>query len=365
MINRQPFLPDQIFVERSVRDTDLAGRIISGYPGVRLIDIDTTISLDSKMDRSAFDKKRNSILLTRQRGPFLRRCPGTPKHICCLYHNLDVIEGCDLDCSYCILQGYLKHRYITIYCNTSDMYAELERTLTRTDHQFYRIGTGELSDSLTFDRLTHLGRDLIEFFAGKTNAIIELKTKSVEIGDLLDLRHNGRTVVSWSLNSEAMAREEEPEAPAIEDRLRAAREIQKAGYKIGFHFDPMIEYEGWYEGYKAIVDRIFTFARAEQIAWISLGALRYPAAIEDTLRANFPSSAIYRGELLPGLDNKLRYFKTIRIDMFRQMYQWLRRYSADVFVYLCMEGDDVWQKAFGWSPRNTAQLKRLLDDRVK
>jgi hypothetical protein len=36
---------------------------------------------------------------------------------------------------------------------------------------------------------------------------------------------------------------EESLAPMIEDRLSAAAEIQKAGYRLGFHFDPLIGYD--------------------------------------------------------------------------------------------------------------------------
>ena len=67
---------------------------------------------------------------------------------------------------------------------------------------------------------------------------------------------------------------------------------------------------------------------------------------------------------VPGKDGKLRYFEPLRIEMFHRMYEWIREYSSDVFVYLCMESDEVWRKAFGWSPGRSAALARLLDERV-
>ncbi|MDZ7346651.1 MAG: DNA photolyase, partial [candidate division KSB1 bacterium] len=103
----------------------------------------------------------------------------------------------------------------------------------------------------------------------------------------------------------------------------------------------------------------------QNIAWISLGALRYPAAFEDVIRKNHPQSRIYLGELLPGIDKKLRYFKPLRIELFAKMYRWIRGYTADVPIYLCMESAEVWRRSFGWAPRSSAQLKRLLDDRVR
>ena len=84
----------------------------------------------------------------------------------------------------------------------------------------------------------------------------------------------------------------------------------------------------------------------------------------DVLRENQPQSDIYLGELLMGVDKKRRYFKPIRVEMFSKMHEWIRSYSKDVCVYLCMESQEIWQKSFGWSPRNSGELRRLLDEQV-
>lgn len=359
------FHPKRIFVQESIKDSYFCQAILSRFNQVEKEYIQDTESLFDRIKTFPEKKWNNSLVLTEQRGPFIRLCPGTQKHLCCLYHNLDVAAGCNLGCTYCILQGYINNPLITFYCNLDDMFIEMEQKVKNHPRQFYRIGTGELSDSLTFDNITHLGRELVQWFANQKNAIIELKSKNVHVEDLLGLKHNRRAVISWSMNSEQIWKSEEWLTSSISDRLLAATEVQDAGYRIGFHFDPMIEHEGWKDGYKETVDKIFAVIRPENIAWISLGALRYPAGFDEIIRANFPESRIVLGELLPGKDNKLRYFKTIRIEMFKKMFEWIRSYSQEVFVYLCMESKLVWEKSFGWSPKNSAALARLLDNRVK
>ena len=364
--SRKTFTPTKIFVEEIVENTELTQKLLQRFSN---LPVEHIADANELLNKAAADGRKPSwqgtILLAKQRGPFLRYCPGTQNHICCMYHNLDVAAGCDLDCSYCILQGYLNNPLKTFYCNMDDMYAELDRALLHHPSRFYRIGTGELSDSLTFDHFIHIDADLVGYFSDKKNAIIELKSKNVHIEDLLGLEHNRRTVISWSLNAETMARSEEPDAPTLDDRLAAAKEVQRAGYRLGFHFDPMLDHKGWEEGYRETVDKIFAFAKPENIAWISLGALRYPAGFDQIIRENHPDSRIVLGELLPGLDKKLRYFMPIRVEMFKKMYQWIKSYSQDVLVYLCMENDEVWRKSFGWSPGSSAALKRMLDERVK
>ncbi len=361
-----PTFPQKIYIEKAVKQSSFTHRIVNTFP-----DTPHHYVADANMllDRARQDGNKNNwqgaLLLAKQRGPFVRLCPGTQKHICCLYHNLDVAAGCDLGCSYCILQGYLNNPLITLYCNVDDMYNELNTLLSKNSQRFYRIGSGELSDSLTFDHFTHLARELVPFFSNKKNAILELKSKNIHIDDILGINHNKRTVMSWSLNSQAIAETEESGAASVDERLRAAREAQSAGYRIGFHFDPMIEHPDWQDGYRETVARIFKKIHPKSIAWISLGALRYPSAFDDIIRTNHPQSNIVLGELLPGMDKKLRYFEPVRIEMFRKMHEWIKSYSKDVFVYLCMESSKVWRKAFGWTPKNSAHLKQLLDERVK
>ncbi|RPI02726.1 MAG: DNA photolyase [Calditrichaeota bacterium] len=339
-------------------------RILQKFPHQTIEYIDDANQFPATFQLGSDEKWNHDLLLAKQRGPFLRLCPGTQKHLCCLYHNLDVAAGCDLGCSYCILQGYLHNPLITIYCNIGDMFTELDNKLSQHPNSFYRIGTGELTDSLTLEPISELGPELVTFISKRHNAIIELKSKNVHLQPLLSLRHKRRTVLAWSLNAETVTQSDEGKAASIEARLAAAREAQNAGYKLAFHFDPMIDHENWQIGYRDIVERIFSTIQADNIAWISLGALRYPSAFDEIMRANHPRSRIFLGELLPGVDKKLRYFRPIRVELFRAMYSWIRSYSSTVFVYLCMESRDVWQKAFGWAPRNSAELKSLLDDCV-
>ncbi|MDZ7262866.1 MAG: DNA photolyase, partial [candidate division KSB1 bacterium] len=250
------------------------------------------------------------------------------------------------------------------YANITDLFAELDKILSQHPHRFFRIGTGELADSLSLEHLTHLSSFLVPYFSKWPNAILELKTKSTLIDNLLNLEHRGRTVVSWSLNAESIAQTEEPRSPSVEERLVAARKCQEAGYKLGFHFDPLIHYPGWEQGYRNVVDKIFEYVDPESIAWISLGAFRYPPQLEAIIRQRHPQSPIVYGELFPGKDGKLRYFKPIRIEMFKRVLERIREYDKSVFVYLCMESPEVWRKVFGWVPEGKNKLSRLLDDRV-
>jgi spore photoproduct lyase len=50
--------------------------------------------------------------------------------------------------------------------------------------------------------------------------------------------------------------------------------------------------------------------------------------------------------------------------MYRCLGTLLRRVSRNLLVYLCMESEDVWREALGFSPAERGGLSAMLDRRV-
>ena len=190
--------------------------------------------------------------------------------------------------------------------------------------------------------------------------ILELKTKTTSVENLLDLDPRGRIMVSWSLNADEVAASDEKGAPPPEDRLRAAAECRRAGYLIGLHFDPLVIFPGWERSYARTVEAVYDHLQPGDISWISLGSLRYPPALDRLIRKRFPDSRLPLGELLPGLDGKLRYFRPLRVELYRKVADQVRKRDAGVEIYLCMESPTVWEESLGVS-LTAGQLSRRLD----
>jgi spore photoproduct lyase len=304
------------------------------------------------------------LLIRPYEGRLVKACPGTTGHVCCGYKIINVLTNCPLDCSYCILQGYLNNPCVTLYPEFAKILREIGEIVASNPHRIFRFGTGELGDSLTLDGMVGFAAEAVPFFAAQEHAILELKTKSANVDHLVSLPHQGRTVVSWSLNPPRVIEQEEHLAASLEERLRAAQRCSDAGYPVGFHFDPLIYYPGWEEDYHGVVDLLFEHVEAGRVIWVSLGGLRFPPAVRQVAQGRFPNSRIFSGELVPGEDSKLRYIKPLRIEMYYQMVSWLRAYDEGLFIYLCMERRDVWQEVFGSTPEGTEGLNRRFEQRV-
>ncbi len=299
------------------------------------------------------------LLLTRNRGAFLKECPGTRHYTCCGYRILHVGSYCTMDCAYCILQAYFHPPLLQYYVNHEEMLRELENCFSAPGIQ--RIGTGEFTDSLIWEPWSGLSRRLVRRFAAQRRAVLELKTKTVNIGGLLDLDHRRKTILAWSLNTERVIREQERATASLDARLRAAAQSAAAGYPLAFHFDPVVIYDGCEAEYRRVVERLFAAVPAEQVVWISLGAFRFMPELKALIQRRFPDSQIVYGEFISGLDGKARYFKPLRMQVLRRLAQAIREFAPHCCVYLCMEDDELWRHALGATPAEQGGLARMLD----
>lgn len=355
----------KIFLEESCRDLPYTREILAraGNTPVETIADRAMPQIAAEPYPRSLAKGKQHLLLCRNRGSFLKPCPGTREYRCCDYQVLNIGMNCPMDCVYCILQAYLNNPWISFFVNIDDLLAELNLALAR-QNRFLRIGTGEFTDSLALDGLTGLSRILVEFMRDKSTAVLELKTKSAAIGHLENLDHGGRTIVAWSLNSPAIMQGEELRTAGLDERLAAAVQCANWGYRLAFHFDPIIHHPGWREGYAQTIHKLFDAVPAEKIVWISLGALRFLPALRPTALTRFPNSKFFHEEFIMGLDGKCRYFRSLRVELYQHLLHHLRqRVHPATCLYFCMESDEIWQEC-GFAPGQAEKLPQALDEAV-
>ena len=307
-------------------------------------------------------KGKQVLFLTRNRGAFVKNCPGTRTYICCGYQILHIGTFCHMDCTYCILQSYFHPPVLQYFINHGDLFKELDEFFS--GKKINRIGTGEYTDSLIWELWTDLSSRLVPAFAAQKSAVLELKTKTTAIDRLEKLTHNRRTIAAWSVNSPRIIAEEERRTSSLSARLKAAAKCESWGYPLAFHFDPIVIYDGCEADYEHVVKQIFSHVSPDNIAWISLGTFRFMPALKQLIQKRFPRSNIIYGEFVTGLDGKLRYFKPLRIAIYRRIIACIRQLAPQVFIYFCMEDDEVWQQTLGFTASEHGGLSKLLDEQA-
>lgn len=361
----ESYQPSEILIEEGEEHSHVAQRVLTRLPHVpvRIVEREwERTGVPGVTERDPFGTGKRRLFLTRHRSTFLDHCPaGTPGLVCCNYLVVSLISNCPMDCSYCFLQEYLVNNpTLKVFTNVDKLLSEVASAVDRHPERLFRIGTGELSDSLALDPLLGFSADLVPFFAARQNTLLELKTKSDCVNGLLSLDPKDRVVVSWSITPPAIIDAEEHGTASFAARLVAAQQVQTAGYKLGFHFDPLIEYPDWETDYRGTIAQIFSTIDVSRVAWVSVGSLRMTPALRTTVRRRFPQTHILSGEQVQCGDGKWRTFQALRVKMYRAITGWLKEAAPTVPMYMCMETAAVWEKVFGRAPNSDKEVARAL-----
>src|SRR5688572_16481994 len=175
------FEPQEIIVERGCEATAMFRRLAMTLPHVprTLIDRAATEAPYFTSAAAGFAAAKKRLYLAKHKGEFLKKCPGSDGQVCCNYFVINFASNCPMDCSYCYLQEYLAHNpTLKVFTNVDDLLTEADELLGKHRRYFFRIGTGEITDSLVLDPYIGFTREVLPFFAEQPNALLELKTKS-------------------------------------------------------------------------------------------------------------------------------------------------------------------------------------------
>jgi spore photoproduct lyase len=356
---------DAVFVEDGCADSALATRVLRVLPRA----VPVTHIADAREAarpisgvRDPFGAGKRRLVIARRKTPFLMPCPaGSSKFACCGYLVLTLASNCPMDCSYCFLQEYLADNpAFQVYANYTDSFDELDRLIANARGRSFRVGTGELADSLAFDSITSISRDLIDFFAARENLTLELKTKTDEIENLLEVDPRGRVLVSWTLSADAVYRSSEHLTASPTARIAAARAVLDAGYRVAFHFDPLIAYPEAERDYLLLIDELLDVVPPNQISFISMGGLRMTPRLRGAARVRFPGDQMLCGEDVLASDGRFRAFTPLRVSLYRALADRFRKAGTEIPAYLCMEPASIHQHVFGAAPSRPATIGERL-----
>lgn len=281
----------------------------------------------------------------------LGSCPvASEKTRCCNLQTLDIVNNCGFDCTYCSIQSFFDNNRVYFQDNLKE---KLENLQLDRDKK-YHIGTGQSSDSLMWGNREGILDLLCNFAKKNPNAIVELKTKSKNISWFLENETPKNIIITWSVNTDTIISNEEHLTANLTERLESARQIADRGILTGFHFHPIVYYKGWKQEYTKITATIQKMFTPEEIAMISLGTLTFIKPVIKKIRDRDIKSKILQmplndagGKTSYPLETKLQLFKTV-YDSFEQ------NWKKDVFFYMCMEDESLWEPVFGRSYKDNS-----------
>ena len=286
-------------------------------------------------------------------------CPvASEKTRCCNLLTLDAVESCGFDCSYCSIQSFYNQNTITF----DSKFAEKLKNLQLEKNKTYHIGTGQSSDSLMFGNREGVLDALFDFAKNNPNVILEFKTKSDNIKYFLENDVPKNILVTWSLNTQTIIDNEEHLTASLDKRILSARRLADKGVKVGFHFHPIVEYEGYLDEYQRVYEKLLVQFRPDEVVLVSFGTLTFIKPVIKQLRGRDFKTKITQ---IPHIDasGKTSYPESTKIDMFKSAYEAFKPWQSGedkVFFYMCMEPHELWQKCFGYNYSTNNDFERAM-----
>lgn len=339
---------ENLYIDRAVLNYELTEIIKSNLNFKNLIEVDSE------------RHPGNGLLLTENKGNFIKPCPGQKGSICCGYTVIEWGLGCTFGCEYCIIQNYTGAENLTLFLNLDKCLNEIDN-LAKKSKGIIRLGTGQFSDPMAVERFFPVNRTIIEHISQHDNVRVEIKTKSCDIEPLLKLNNLEKLIMAFSLNPQTLIERFEKNTASLNERLNAAVNLAKASNcNLAFHFDPILPINNWKDDYSEVFELMKQRLKNLKIAWISLGTFRFPAGFIEKVESNYPGTELFTEEFYPSADGKIRYFRPFREEIYKFTFEKLNSLFPNTAIYICMETEYVWQRLIG-SKFKSSNLTQMLD----
>ena len=271
--------------------------------------------------------------------------------VCQSAHELHCAYGCFHGCAYCHIRCV-----VTIMLNLEE-YVEHLDAFIQTVPWLKLFKYDNQTDQICFEPEYGASRIMVTYFARQPDRYLLLYTKSDNVDHLLDLPHEGHTIISWSMSCDRVSREVERNTPDIQQRIDAAERCQNAGYTVRARFSPIVPVADWREQYAESIRRYLARIRPDVITLDVLGWMRaqtmvecldvqgfdpaYRAYVEDLVRRGDPE----RGK--PYCPHGKQFFShELRSEIYRFFIDEIRRHNPNQRIALCMETPEMWD-AYG------------------
>ena len=194
-------------------------------------------------------------------------------HVCRPAWRLATMNGCPHFCAYCSF-GAVHMAMVNLQEYADHLDKLIDNNPWETVYLF-----NDASDSLVLEPEINNIKFFLDYFKTKPSRYFVVHTKSANVDHLLDLDHQNRAVMLWTITSHTASRIFEPGAPTSEERFAAARKCYEAGYPVRIKFKPIIPVKNWREEAKDMARLALDGMRPEvinlfTISWMSVDDLK-------------------------------------------------------------------------------------------
>lgn len=288
----------KIYYEPNVLNYELGQRLKNKYNDVEWIPIEShnnILELRSRDNEDFVEMKKYLIIGIRKTHKYVENKKSSD------YLVPFTSSGCSAMCLYCYLVcNYNKCSYLRVYVNVEEIMDKLIKRSLKTEKEcIFEIGSN--SDLILENQVTGNLPKVIEEFGKKGRGSITFPTKFSMVDDLLDLKHNGKTIVRMSLNPQEIISKIEIGTSSLKKRVESINKLCDHGYKVGILIAPVIFVDNWQQLYSDLLDELNKTLsnKVKKEMFIEVIFMTYSYVHKAINEQAFPNSvSLYNSELM-------------------------------------------------------------------
>ena len=333
-----------IYVENSVRDHPRVKLILQKFSKTRLISIERyTDIFNNRSQNFRLQKLNPALILAKKHGRYVLPTPAGFGIGGTLNYYFAHMLNCIYDCRYCFLQGMYSSANYVLFVNFEDFDREIKNLIQIHSKDNLTFFSGYDCDSLALENLSGFVSHILPVFRNQESAILELRTKSVQIRPLDSIEPINNCVVAFSLMPNAMSQALDHRTPSISARLIAINKLAKIGWKIGLRFDPLIYGKNWQHHYQQLFDQVFSAIPTSSIHSVSYGPLRFPKSMYKRISKLYPEEELLAISLSQ-TNGTVAYSSEIELEMAEFCKERFVNFISNNFVFQCTVEAQVTRK---------------------
>ena len=247
------FVPQRILFEKNVMEYDIAQNIYNEFKDnkkIEIIDLTSNRIKQHIPGDNIYDFYRNgknTLVVGTQKVSKFQTCKPSA------HYQLPLLSGCIGHCQYCYLNTNLSDKpYVKINVNIDDILSKAQGYIDERIPASTIFEGSSTSDPVPVEPYSNLLKKSIEFFANSEHGRFRFVTKFADIDSLLNIEHNDKTEIRFTINTQKVRDNFEVRTANINDRIDASIKAIKSDYPVGFIIAPVFIYDGWKDEYKQI-----------------------------------------------------------------------------------------------------------------
>lgn len=241
-----------IYIEKDALNYTQTNKIISLFPEATKIII--------KNYKNIFDKniplhQEKCIVIAKITWSAIWKTPDNYGHTPNTYFFKTSIN-CVFDCSYCYLKWAFKNDMQVYFVNYDEIKKDISEVIEK-DKNPMRFYSSDYSDILWSNKISGFLQEFVPFFEKFDNVMMEVRTKSTCIQDIIDLWFVPKnTEFAFSLNPQILIDKYEKWTPCLDDRIKAINKLLEQWYKVWLRFLPLLPVKNYEQIYTEFVEYI-------------------------------------------------------------------------------------------------------------